>query len=80
MMAGRMAETPAGGTCDRTRNERPRGQRRDWPNPVIGGSPRGGQNSGEDGAILPFLFWRVSLGRRRSPRPGAAEVSRGEPG
>jgi hypothetical protein len=40
----------------------------------------GGQNSGEDGAMLPFLFWRVSIGRRCSPPLGAAEVSRGEPG
>jgi hypothetical protein len=39
-----------------------------------------GQNLGEDGAMLPFLFWRVSIGRRRSPPSGAAEVSRGEPG
>ena len=30
--------------------------------------------------MLPFLFWRVSIGRRRSPPSGAAEVSRGEPG
>ena len=28
------------GTCDRTRHERPRGRRRDWPDRVIGGSPR----------------------------------------
>jgi hypothetical protein len=31
---------------------------------------RGGQNLGEDGAMLPFLFWPVSIGRGRSPRPG----------
>ena len=30
--------------------------------------------------MSPFLFWRVSIGRRRSPPLGAAEVSRGEPG
>ena len=29
---------------------------------------------------LPFLFWRVSIGRRRSPPSGTAEVSRGEQG
>ena len=26
--------------------------------------------------MLPFLFWRVSIGRRRSPPSGATEVSR----
>jgi hypothetical protein len=30
--------------------------------------------------MLPFLFWRVSIGRRRSSPSGAAEVSRGELG
>jgi hypothetical protein len=28
----------------------------------------GGQNSGHRGSTLPFPFWRVSVGRRRSPR------------
>jgi hypothetical protein len=45
--------------------------------------PLGGgglQNLGDDGAMLPFLFWRVSIGRQRSPPSGAAEVSRGELG
>jgi hypothetical protein len=40
----------------------------------------GGRTLGEDDSMLPFLFWRVSIGRRRSPPLGAAEVSRGEPG
>jgi hypothetical protein len=40
----------------------------------------GGQNFGDDSSMLPFLFWRVSIGRRRSPPSGAAEVSRGESG
>jgi hypothetical protein len=40
----------------------------------------GEQDSGHVDCTLPFPFWRVSVGRRRSPRSGAAEVSRGEPG
>ena len=44
---------------------------------VISGG--GEQDSGEDGSMLPFLFWRASIGRRRSPPSGAAEVSRGDP-
>jgi hypothetical protein len=27
---------------------------------------------------LPFPFWRVSIGRRRSPRSGESEVRRGD--
>ena len=42
--------------------------------------PGGGAELGGDGATLPFLFWRVSIERRRSPPSGAEEVSRGEPG
>jgi hypothetical protein len=52
----------------------PRTQEYAW---VRGGV--GVQNSGEDGWTLPFLFWRVSIGRRRSPPSGAAEVSQGDP-
>ena len=40
----------------------------------------GGGELGEDASMLPFLFWRVSIGRRRSPPSGAAEVSRGDLG
>jgi hypothetical protein len=29
--------------------------------------------------MLPFLFWQVSVGRRRSPPSGAAELTRGDP-
>jgi hypothetical protein len=39
----------------------------------------GGQNSGEDGAMLPFLFWRVSLAALSSPRSGALRVSQCDP-
>jgi hypothetical protein len=44
------------------------------------GDRRGGAKVGEDGSMLPFLFWRVSVGRRRPPPSGAAEVevSRGD--
>ena len=45
-----------------------------------GKGTQGGRTWGEDGAMLPFLFWRVSIERRRSLPSGAAEVSRGEPG
>jgi hypothetical protein len=38
----------------------------------------GGQNSGHRSSTLPFPFRWVSVGRRRSPRSGTAEVSRGE--
>jgi hypothetical protein len=38
-----------------------------------------GAELGEDASMLPFLFWRVSIWRQRSPPSGAAEVSRGEP-
>jgi hypothetical protein len=37
MMAGGVAEPRPAGRA----NEGPRGLRRDWPDPVIGGSPRG---------------------------------------
>jgi hypothetical protein len=57
--------------CDCIRNRAPAEQN-------VG--QRGGQSLGEVYWILPFLFWRVSIGRRRSPPSGAAEVSRGEPG
>jgi len=39
-----------------------------------------GTELGDVGWTLPFSFWRVSVGQRRTPRSGAAEVSRGEPG
>jgi hypothetical protein len=54
-----------------------------WPNQKdrrINRERRGGQNLREDDSMLPFLSWRVSIGRRRSPQSGAVEVSRGEPG
>jgi hypothetical protein len=37
-----------------------------------------GKDSAHVDAILPFLFWRVSLGRR-SPRSGERQMSRGDP-
>jgi hypothetical protein len=37
------------------------------------------QDSAHGDATLPFLFWRVSLRRRRSPRSGERQVSRGDP-
>jgi hypothetical protein len=33
-----------------------------------------GGDSGEDGSMLPFLFWRVSIERRCSPPSGAPGV------
>jgi hypothetical protein len=38
-----------------------------------------GGGLGKDASMLTFLFWRVSVGRRRSPPSGAVEGSRGEP-
>jgi hypothetical protein len=40
--------------------------------------PRGVQNSNHVDQIFPFPFWRVSVGRRRSPRLGEPNVSRGD--
>jgi hypothetical protein len=39
----------------------------------------GEQNSNHVDSTLPFLFWRVSVGRRRSPPSGEPQVSRGDP-
>src|SRR5450755_1181076 len=39
----------------------------------------GAQNSNHVDQILPFPFWRVSVGRRRSPPSGEPQVSRGDP-